>query len=143
MAPERPLSTFSTVMGNSRTRTPVALKIALAITAPDPLTPISPTPLTPKAFETLHTLLRHSGRIVSKEQLLQAVWPDSFVEENNLTVAISSLRKALGERPRGAQYIETVQRLGYRFIGDLRVGESLARPRRAGPLKFLMWRASS
>jgi DNA-binding winged helix-turn-helix (wHTH) protein len=78
-------------------------------------------PLKAKVFELLLLLVQKEGHLVRKEELMKAVWPDSFVEDNNLTVGISSLRKALGERPRGPQYIETVPRVGYRFIGDLRV----------------------
>jgi DNA-binding winged helix-turn-helix (wHTH) protein len=55
-------------------------------------------PLTPKAIETLLVLVRHAGHIVGKEELIQAVWPDTFVEEGNLNVNIFALRKALGER---------------------------------------------
>lgn len=72
--------------------------------------------LTPKMFDVLLFLVERSGQVVEKEELLRAVWPDTFVEEANLTVNISSLRKALGE----ASYIETVQRRGYRFAAPLK-----------------------
>jgi DNA-binding winged helix-turn-helix (wHTH) protein/pimeloyl-ACP methyl ester carboxylesterase/class 3 adenylate cyclase len=77
-------------------------------------------PLTPKAFDTLVVLVENSGHVVSKEELIQRVWPDSFVEENNLAQNISILRKALGERAAGLKFIETVPKRGYRFVADVR-----------------------
>src|SRR5215467_8490243 len=76
--------------------------------------------LPPKAFETLLLLVQNSGHVLSKDQLLQTLWPDSFVEENNLTQQISQLRRALGENGDGASYIETVPKLGYRFVCNVR-----------------------
>ncbi len=73
-------------------------------------------PLTPKAFETLAILVEHRGKLLEKEALLSAVWPDSFVEEGNLAVQISLLRKTLGEEG----FIETVPRRGYRFVAPVR-----------------------
>jgi len=58
-----------------------------------------PIALTPKAFEVLLLLIQHSGRLVSKDELMRTVWPDSFVEESNLTQTVFMLRKALGETP--------------------------------------------
>ena len=72
--------------------------------------------LSPKAFDVLVVLVRQHGHLVSKDELLQRVWPESFVEEGILTVHVSALRKALGDDS-GAAYIETVPRSGYRFIG--------------------------
>jgi len=72
-------------------------------------------PLTPKTFDLLVFLVAHRGRLMTKDQILSAVWPESFVEEANLTVAVSALRKALGERPGEKQYIDTVPKKGYRF----------------------------
>jgi DNA-binding winged helix-turn-helix (wHTH) protein/TolB-like protein len=74
-----------------------------------------PIPLTPKAFEILLVLVENGNRLTTKEELMRKVWPDSFVEEANLTVNISALRKQLGETPNGQQYIETVPKKGYRF----------------------------
>jgi pimeloyl-ACP methyl ester carboxylesterase/DNA-binding winged helix-turn-helix (wHTH) protein/class 3 adenylate cyclase len=71
--------------------------------------------LTPKAFDTLVVLVQNSGRVIGKDDLMKRVWPDTFVEEANLAVNISVLRKALGSTPTGGQYIETVPRRGYRF----------------------------
>ena len=73
-------------------------------------------PLTPKTFDTLILLVEKSGRVIAKEELLEKVWPGTVVEEANLAVNISTIRKALGERPGGGQYIETVTRRGYRFV---------------------------
>jgi adenylate cyclase len=75
-----------------------------------------PVPLPGKAFQTLCFLLERHGKLVSKPDLMQAVWPETTVEENNLDRNISMLRKALGEQPNGQSYIETVPRAGYRFI---------------------------
>jgi DNA-binding winged helix-turn-helix (wHTH) protein/TolB-like protein/Flp pilus assembly protein TadD len=76
-------------------------------------------PLTPKAFEILQILIQSNGRLLSKEDLMRQVWPDSFVEEANLTVNISALRKALGDTLDGQEYIETVPKHGYRFIAGV------------------------
>ena len=79
-----------------------------------------PVPLPPKAFETLVVLVEKSGHLVEKEELMRTLWPDSFVEEANLTHHIWTLRKALGEGENGTRYIETVPRRGYRFVADVR-----------------------
>jgi eukaryotic-like serine/threonine-protein kinase len=78
-----------------------------------------PMPLTPKVFDTLLILVEQSGRIVEKEELMTRLWPDSFVEEANLTFNIQQLRKSLGDNARKPQYIETVPRRGYRFIAEV------------------------
>jgi len=75
-------------------------------------------PLTPKVFDILVTLVEHGGQVVAKDDLMRRVWPNTFVEEGNLTQNISLLRKALGESPGGVQFIETVPRRGYRFVAD-------------------------
>ncbi len=76
-------------------------------------------PLTPKVFGILLALVENSGRVVGKEELMRQVWPDSFVEEGNLTQNVSLLRKALGETTDGKSYIETVARRGYRFVASV------------------------
>lgn len=75
--------------------------------------------LTPKAFDILLTLLENDGRIVPKDDLMKKVWPNTFVEEGNLTQNVSLLRKALGESANGPQFIETVPRRGYRFVAPV------------------------
>src|ERR1044071_6436354 len=77
-------------------------------------------PLTPKVFDTLLVLLENSNHVLTKKELMQQVWPDSFVEENNLAQNISILRKALGEGKQGEHYIQTVPKRGYQFIADVR-----------------------
>ena len=78
-------------------------------------------PLTPKTFQILLVLMRHSKEIVTKEDMLNAVWPDTFVEEANLSRNIFLLRKALGETPQDHQYIVTVPGRGYRFAEDVQL----------------------
>jgi DNA-binding winged helix-turn-helix (wHTH) protein len=76
--------------------------------------------LPPKATEILIVLVVRAGELVEKDELLRAVWPDTFVEESNLTQNIFTLRRALGDERVGARYIETVARRGYRFIARVR-----------------------
>ena len=76
-------------------------------------------PLTGKAFKTLCVLVERHGALVSKHDLMSAVWPETTVEENNLDRNISTLRKALGEQADGKSFIETVPRVGYRFIAPV------------------------
>jgi Tol biopolymer transport system component/DNA-binding winged helix-turn-helix (wHTH) protein len=77
--------------------------------------------LTPKAFDVLLALVQEPGHLVEKEILLKAVWPDSFVEENNLADNVSKLRKALGDGKNGQKFIETIPKRGYRFVAEVRV----------------------
>jgi DNA-binding winged helix-turn-helix (wHTH) protein/TolB-like protein/tetratricopeptide (TPR) repeat protein len=77
-------------------------------------------PLPPKAFDTLLLLVQNSGHVLSKDELMKTLWPDTFVEENNLTQHVSMLRRALGEGAGDSGYIETVPRLGYRFVVPVR-----------------------
>jgi DNA-binding winged helix-turn-helix (wHTH) protein/pimeloyl-ACP methyl ester carboxylesterase len=76
-------------------------------------------PLRLKVFDTLLVLVENAGRLVTKQELLDAVWPETTVEENNLNHNVSVLRKALGEKATGQQYIETVPRVGYRFAAPV------------------------
>jgi len=87
--------------------------------------------LTPKAFDTLVLLVRNSGHLLEKEELIRMLWPDTFVEEGSLSNNIFLLRKALGEDP---PYIETVPKRGYRFVGAVRQlpGASPPRPDKPG-----------
>jgi TolB-like protein/DNA-binding winged helix-turn-helix (wHTH) protein/Flp pilus assembly protein TadD len=93
-----------------------------------------PLVLTPKVFDTLLCLVRNRGRVLTKDEILHEVWPNTFVEEVNLAVNISTLRKALGEGPQEGRYIATVPGRGYRFVADVqevrdsREGELIAAP---------------
>jgi eukaryotic-like serine/threonine-protein kinase len=78
-----------------------------------------PLSLPPKAFDTLLYLVENSRRLVTREELIKAVWPNSFVEDGNLSVNISLVRRALGEMENGDAYIETVPKKGYRFRPDV------------------------
>ncbi len=77
-------------------------------------------PLTPKALALLLALVEHRGDVVSKEELLGRVWPDAAVEEANLSVTVSALRRALGPQPDGRSYLQTVPRRGYRFDAEVK-----------------------
>jgi pimeloyl-ACP methyl ester carboxylesterase/DNA-binding winged helix-turn-helix (wHTH) protein len=84
-----------------------------------------PVPLRTKVFDTLQVLVENAGRLLTKDELMQSIWPDSTVEENNLNHNISVLRRALGERATGQDFIETVPRVGYRFVSEVqRSGQS-------------------
>ena len=85
-------------------------------------------PLRLKVFDTLLVLVENAGRLLTKQELLDTVWPETTVEENNLNHNISVLRKALGERATGQQYIETVPRVGYRFAAPVETIGGQARP---------------
>ncbi len=78
-----------------------------------------PIDLPPKVFDTLLALVEHSGQIVEKDKLLEEVWHETFVEENNLTQYISALRKTLGDDRHGQHYIKTIPRRGYRFAAEV------------------------
>jgi len=82
-------------------------------------------PLAVKAFEVLSYLIQNRGRVVAKDALIRHVWPDCFVEENNLTQNISALRRVFADDPEQPKYIETIPRRGYRFVANVReAGES-------------------
>jgi len=90
-------------------------------------------PLTPKSYEILVCLLHHAGHILEKDELMQEVWPDTFVEEGNLKVNISALRKALGDTTEESAFIETIPRRGYRFVAPVRATAGVpSRPVPAG-----------
>ena len=79
-----------------------------------------PLSLMPKAFDLLLYLVTHPKRLVEKDELMTAVWPDTIVEENNLTQNISSIRKVLGERHKENRFIATIPGRGYKFVADVR-----------------------
>ncbi len=90
-----------------------------------------PVPLGSRAFDVLAALLRRAGNVASKDELLAEVWPGTIVEENNLQVQVSALRKALGDGPEGSRYLLTVPGRGYRFVGSV---EHAAGQMSSGPL---------
>jgi DNA-binding winged helix-turn-helix (wHTH) protein len=73
-------------------------------------------PLTIKAFDTLLVLVENAGQLLSKDEMMRRVWPETVVEENNLAQQVSFLRKALAESETGVKYIETLPKRGYRFL---------------------------
>ena len=83
-----------------------------------------PVALTSKVFDILTMLVENSGHLLEKDVLMQAIWPDTAVEEGNLTRCVSTLRKALGESGGEHQYIETVPKRGYRFVYSVTVSRS-------------------
>ena len=83
-------------------------------------------PLTPRVFDTLRYLVENGGRLLEKEVLMQAVWPDCVVEENNIAQNISTLRRAFGEVPGSQNYIVTVPGRGYRFVPEVKRMEASA-----------------
>src|SRR6266545_306640 len=76
-------------------------------------------PLKPKVFDTLLLLVENRGRVLDKEELLTRLWPDTVVEESNLSQNVYLLRKVLGEEPREEAYIETMPKRGYRFVATV------------------------
>ncbi len=83
-------------------------------------------PLMPKAFEILLYLVKKAGTVAEKVELMEAIWPDTAVEENNLTQNISSLRRVLGEKHRENRFIATVPGRGYKFVAEVDKGASVA-----------------
>jgi DNA-binding winged helix-turn-helix (wHTH) protein len=79
-----------------------------------------PVVMTNKAFDTLLALVGKSGHLVRKSELFDVVWKGSCVEEGNLAVTISMIRKALGDSPRDQKYIQTITKRGYRFVASTR-----------------------
>ena len=76
-------------------------------------------PLTPKVFDTLLLFVENNNLLLTKDEMIGRLWPDSFVEESNLAQNVSMLRRALGEQPNGKPYIETVPKRGYRFTAEV------------------------
>jgi Tol biopolymer transport system component/DNA-binding winged helix-turn-helix (wHTH) protein len=92
-----------------------------------------PVPLTPKAFDVLAALVEQPGQLVSKDELLRKVWPDTFVEEANLAYHVFAVRKALGDNVDNGRYIETVPKRGYRFSAPVTwVGRTNGQPQSPG-----------
>src|SRR5262245_26591969 len=80
-----------------------------------------PITLTPKTYDLLLLLVENRGRLMTKDELMKSLWPDSFVDESNLTQQISMVRKALGQKAGEDQYIVTVPARGYRFVAPVAV----------------------
>src|SRR5438876_468698 len=83
-------------------------------------------PLAPKAFDTLLLLVENSGHLLTKDELMKRLWPETFVEEANLAQNISAIRRALDDKNGGRHYIETVPKGGYRFVGQITVSQPAA-----------------
>jgi DNA-binding winged helix-turn-helix (wHTH) protein/TolB-like protein/Tfp pilus assembly protein PilF len=96
-----------------------------------------PITLTPKTYETLLILVRNAGRVVEKQELMDALWPDTAVEENNLNQQISAVRKILGERAEEARYVKTIPGRGYKFVAEVNRPDDSRRPKRP-PLHLLL-----
>jgi len=101
----------------------------------------APVAISPRALDLLSFLVRHNGELVSKDEIMQAVWPGMVVGEGNLTVQISAVRRILDRNPTQSSCIQTIAGRGYRFVGPLKqsdgdphcailaVPEKAARPR--------------
>src|SRR2546429_8089926 len=83
-------------------------------------------PLAPKAFDTLLLLVDNSGHLLTKDELMKRLWPETFVEEVNLAQNISAIRRALDDKNGGTQYNEPAPKGGYRVVGQSRVSQPAA-----------------
>ncbi len=92
--------------------------------------------LPPKVFDTLWALVKEEGRVVSKSELMEAIWADAFVEESNLSQNVYTLRRALGVDEQGRQFIETIPRRGYRFAVPVRLLDEVSNNRTNGSQEF-------
>src|SRR5215203_2918452 len=92
-----------------------------------------PVALKAKAFDTLLFLVENAGRVIERDELLSALWPDTVVEENNLTQHISSLRRVFGEKPDDHRFIATVAGRGYMFVADVNRGPESHAPENPRP----------
>src|SRR5450432_3387406 len=95
----------------------------------------TPVQLTSRIFDTLVFMVEHHGTVLDKERLMEAVWSDSIVEENNLAQSISKLRQVLGEKPGTNRFVVTVPGRGYRFAADVAIRDFVAQDTPASPLK--------
>ena len=105
-------------------------------------------PLTPRVLDMLIMLVEHEGELVSKEMLLETLWGGNYVEEGNISRAISTLRKSLGSQANGSDFIETVPKLGYRFIAPVDESSKVteqpdAFPKERSPSKYLWMLAAA
>src|SRR5580704_115160 len=97
-----------------------------------------PISLTPKVFDTLVLLVERAGQVVSKDELMKVLWPRGFVDESNLTKHIWFIRRALGDREQESHFIETVPKVGYRFIAPVTVGVSPLRGPAPAPVPLVL-----
>src|SRR5437879_4973557 len=79
-----------------------------------------PVPLTPKGYDTLLFLVQNRGRVLEKEEFMGSLWPESFVEDGNLSQNIFVLRKILGDDQNGTSFIQTIPRRGYKFVASVK-----------------------
>src|SRR5262245_42286896 len=93
--------------------------------------------LRPKAFAVLAHLVEHAGQLVTKQQLLDAAWPGTFVTDAVLKDSIRQLREALGDDADAPRFIETAHRRGYRFVGQISTEPAATRPPATAPAPFL------
>src|SRR5450432_1044972 len=93
----------------------------------------TPVPLTSRIFDTLVFMVEHHGTVLDKERLMEAVWSDSIVEENNLAQSISKLRQVLGEKPGTHRFIVTVPGRGYRFAAEVIIRNGIAQDTQSSP----------
>ncbi len=96
----------------------------------------TPVPLTSRVFDTLLFMVQHHGTVIDKERLMEAVWPDSIVEENNLTQNISKLRQIFGEKPGTRGFVVTVSGRGYRFAADVTVRDDIPADAPSSPARI-------
>lgn len=99
-----------------------------------------PVPLGSRALDILAVLVRHRGELVSKDDLIAAVWPDTFVDESNLKVNVCNLRRSLGDTQKPPQYIATVAGRGYRFVAPLQTAMHLVADESAASRSFTLHR---
>jgi DNA-binding winged helix-turn-helix (wHTH) protein/pimeloyl-ACP methyl ester carboxylesterase len=92
-----------------------------------------PVAVTRKVLDTLRILVERAGRLVTKDELMQAIWPDAVVEENNLNQNVSALRRVLGEHTGGGRFVETVPGAGYRFVAKVETSGAAGRVPLAAP----------
>src|SRR5579862_4043527 len=81
----------------------------------------NPVALTPKVFDTLVLLVERAGHVVSKDELMKALWPRGYVDESNLTKHIWVIRRALGDGEHDSPFVETVPKVGYRFVAPVTI----------------------
>ena len=88
-------------------------------------------PLTPKAFDVLRYLAEHTDRLVTQDEILEALWPDTYVNPEGIRKYILEIRKVLGDRPKQSLFIETLPKRGYQFIAKVTDEQTFAQPKAA------------